>query len=114
MADLKKEYPGLYSRAEYLLRLDGIPRDNNPGFELLRKGVLIAKVYGKLPEDIFLEKLKEGGTIVPNNKDLKKERDLALQWMIEALEVADVIPLDVHDDVELLLYQYIREIANKL
>lgn len=114
MADLKKEYPGLYARAEYLLRLDGIPRDNNPGFELLRKSVMIAKVYGRLPSDIFLEKLKEGGTIVPNNKDLRKDRDLALQWMIEALEVADVIPLEHNDDVEILLYQYIREIADKL
>lgn len=114
MGDLKKEYPGLYSRAEYLLRLDGIPRDNNPGFELLRKSILIAKVYGRLPADIFLDKLKEGGTIVPNNKDLIKERDLALQWMIEALEVADIIPLDHNEDVELLLYHYIREIANKL
>ena len=114
MIDLKKEYPGLYTRAEYFLRLDGIPRDNNPGFELLRKSVLIARVYGPLPIDIFLEKLREGGTIVPNNRDLVKERDLALQWMIEALEVADIIPLEHDDNVEFLLYHYIREIADKL
>lgn len=112
--DLKKDYPGLYSRVEYHLRLDGIPRDNSPGFELLRKGIMIAKIYGKLPADIFLEKLYEGGTIVPKSKDLIKDRDLALQWMIEALETADIIPLNHEEDVEAILYMYIREVANRL
>lgn len=114
MCDIIRDYPGLYARVEYLLRLDGIPKDNNPGFELLRKGIMIARVYGKLPVDIFLEKLRENGTIVPNNRDLRKERDMAIQWMIEALEVADIIPVENDEDVERLLYLYIREMANKL
>ena len=112
--DLVKDYPGLYSRVEYHLRLDGIPKENSPGFELLRKGIMIAKVYGYLPVDIFLEKLYEGGTIVPKSKELKKDRDIALQWMIEALETADIIPLDHEEDVERILYMYIREVANRL
>ena len=114
MADLNKDYPGLFSRAEYHLRIDGVPKDNSPGFELLKKGIVIAKIFGKLPEEIFLEKLYEGGTIIPMNKELKKDRDRAVQWMIEAIEVADIIPLEHEDDVEGILYSYIREVANRL
>ncbi len=114
MCDIFRDYPGLYARVEYLLRLDGIPRNNNPGFELLRKGIMIAKIHGRLPSDIFLEKLRENGTIVPNNRDIKKDRDMAVQWMVEALEIADIIPVDHEEDVERLLYLYIREMADKL
>ena len=114
MCDLFRDYPGLYARVEYLLRIDGIPKDNNPGFELLRKGIMLAKIHGKMSADIFLEKLRENGTIVPNNRDLVKERDMAVQWMVEALEIADIIPVEHEEDVERLLYSYIREMANKL
>ena len=110
---ISREYPGLYSRVEYHLRLDGVPKNNNPGFELLRKSIIIAKIYGRMTESMFLEKLKEG-TVIPMNKDLRKDRDEALQWMIESLEIADIIPVEHEDDVEKLLFSYIREVAGRL
>ena len=110
---ISKEYPGLYSRVEYHLRIDGIPKNNNPGFELLRKSIMIAKVYGRMTESMFLDKLKEG-IVIPTNKDLRKDRDEALQWMIESLEIADIIPVEHEDNVETLLFSYIREVANRL
>ena len=106
------QYPGLYAKAEEQLRLENVPREC-PGYELIKRGIVIAKIEGQMSSREFLKMIKEG-IVIPSNRELKKNRDNALQWMIEALEVAEVIPLEPDEDIERLTYLFIREMADKL
>lgn len=108
-----RDYAGLHSRAEYFLRLDNVPKFL-PGYELLLKAIVLRHVEGPMTENMFLRLLKENVSVIPFNNTAYKKRDDALQWMIEALYVADIIPEDHEDDVVDELYSYIREIAGKL
>ena len=108
------KYGEFYSQVEFYLRECNIPRENNPGYELLRRGIVIEKVYDHPSEEVFMKKLKADGIIIPINRYLKKDRDDAIQWMIEALEVAEIIPLNHDEDVENILFGFIRKIAERL
>ena len=108
------KYSEFYSQVEFYLREYNIPKENSPGYELLRRGIVIEKVYDHPSEELFMKKLKADGIIIPVNRYLKKDRDDAIQWMIEALEVAEIIPLNHEDDVENILFGFIKKIADRL
>lgn len=116
------EYPGLYAKVTQYLRLEGIHQEI-AGFEILRNAIIIYKVEGKLPKEKFLQKIEEV-TFIPANRDLnpekleKKERNMAMQWMIEAIAAAGLIPEDEDmenkSDKEKILMLFIEEMAAKL
>ena len=109
----KVRYKEFYDEAEYFLRKYNIPKENNPGYELLRRGIVIEKVYDHPSEEVLMKQLK-AGMVIPINRYLKKDRDDAVQWMIEALEIANIIPLNHEEGVEKILFSFIRKIADRL
>lgn len=110
------EYPGLYMKTMGLLREVGI-KPETPGYEILRRAIVVYKVHGRLPEGDFLRKVKDN-IVIPSNKELAgkleaKERDIAIQWMIEAIMIANIIQ-DESESVEDSLMSFINEMAHKL
>ena len=105
-------YAGLHSRAEYFLRLDNVPKDE-PGYDILLKSIILRNVEGPMTEVLLINLLKAIGTVIPFNKNKYKEREDAVEWMIEALIIADIISEDSETAVD-ELYSYIREISMKL
>lgn len=101
------DYPGLYSRANELLRREGIS-PQVPGYELLRKAIVTQKVEGK----VSLEEISKG-MVIPSNKDInleKKNRTAEMQWMIEAVRSIGVE--DESDaNPEETLNRYIQQLA---
>lgn len=98
------EYPELYNRAEELLREKGLDRVD-PGYEFLRKAIVISKVEGEKNTKKQLLKEVSKGMVVPSNKKLKKSRDRVEQWMIEALKSVSI-------DIELM--DFIKQMAKKI
>lgn len=101
------DYPGLYSRTNELLRREGI-NPQMPGYELLRKAIVIQKVEGK----VSLEEITKG-MVIPCNKDIdldKKKRTAEMQWMIEAVRSIGVGDAS-NKNPEDTLYGYIRQLA---
>lgn len=99
-------YPGLYSKANELLRREGI-NSEMPGYEFLKRAIVIYKVEGEQPKEEFLAEIKEG-ILIPANKDLnaqnKKSRDEVEQWMIEAIKSAGI---------DIPLMEYIKQLAEE-
>ncbi|NLC87649.1 MAG: hypothetical protein GX682_02590 [Clostridiaceae bacterium] len=112
------EYPGLYTKIAELLRLKKI-RSDVPGYELLKKAIIVYKIDGKMPKERFINKVKEG-MVIPANKDLdpqklkEKHRDLAMQWMIETLAISGIIPTNPREDVESILMSFVEEMSDML
>lgn len=98
------EYPELYNRAEELLRGKGLDRVD-PGYEFLRKAIVISKVEGEKNKKKQLLKEVSKGMVVPSNKKLQKSRDRVEQWMIEALKSVSI-------DIELM--DFIKQMAKKI
>ena len=108
------KYPGLYSNANEVLRREGI-NPSMPGYEFLKRAIVIYKVEGMQKKEKFLSDIKEG-RVIPANKcfnfedkrDRKEgleERDEVEQWMIEAAKSAGV---------DIPLMQYIKQLSEEL
>ena len=97
------EYPELYNRAEALLREKGLDRVD-PGYEFLRKAIVISKVEGEKNTKKQLLKEVSKGMVVPSNKKLQKSRD-RVEQMIEALKSVSI-------DIELM--DFIKQMAEKI
>lgn len=99
-------YPGWYIKANETLRRERI-NPEMPGYEFLKRAIVIYKVEGEMPKEQFLSEIKEG-ILVPSNKDLKlknkKEREEVEQWMIEAMKSIGI---------ETSLMDYIKQLANE-
>lgn len=99
-------YPGLYSKANEILRGEGI-NSQMPGYEFLKRAIVIYLVEGEMPKDKFLSEVREG-ILVPANRDLKlknkKDREEVEQWMIEAMKSVGI---------ESSLMGYIRQLASE-
>ncbi len=101
------DYPGLYSRANELLRREGM-NPQMPGYELLRKAIVIQKVEGK----VSLEEITRG-MVIPYNKDIdldKKKRTAEMQWMVEAVRSIGIGDAS-NENPEVTLYGYIKQLA---
>ena len=100
-------YPGLYSNANEILRREGISSEM-PGYEFLKRAIVIYKVDGEQPKGQFLSEIKEG-MLIPANKDMnfanKEDRDDVEQWMIEA---AKSVGIDIP------LMEYIKQLAEEI
>ena len=95
-----KNYPNLYLKAGGILREEGI-NPSTPGYEMLRRGIVIYKIEGPVPN--FFEQVKTG-MVVPSN-EVKKQRSPEEQWMIEAMKSRNInVPL----------MDYIQTLAAKL
>ena len=73
-----------------------------PGFELLKRALVIYKIDGFGPD--FLENVKEG-MVVPVNETKSKKRGPAEQWMVEAIKM---------QSIDVPLKEYIENLANRL
>ena len=102
-------YPGLYSKANEILRGEEISPEM-PGYEFLKRAIVIYRVDGEQPKEKFFSEIKEG-MIIPANKDLgfenkkDKNRDEAEQWMIEAIKSAGI---------DIPLMEYIKQLAEEI
>lgn len=101
-------YPGLYSKTNEILRKEGI-NSSIPGYEFLRRAIIIYKV-DKCPSiEKLISELKDAGIVIPANKDLdlgsKSDRDSVEQWMIEAMKSAGI---------DTPLMEYIKQLADEL
>lgn len=101
------EYPGLYAKTQEVLRSERISKEI-PGYELLRRAIVIYKVEGDMKKEKFLEEV-EKGVVIPANKDLnlesKEGRNQTEQWMIEAIKSVGV---------DISLMEYIKQLANEI
>ncbi len=101
------EYPGLYSNANALLRREGLD-STMPGYEFLKRGIVIYKIEGKLPKAEFFQQVKEG-MVVPVNRNThfskNEEHDNVEQWMIESIRSAGI---------KIELIEYIKQLADEL
>lgn len=77
------EYPGLYLQTQQLLRLDGL-NPSMPGYELLRKAIVIYKIEG-WDKNIFKKVAKEVD-VVPSISPVVTNKHPVEQWMLEALK----------------------------
>lgn len=100
MCEISK-YPNLYFKATGILREEGI-NPLVPGFELLKRALVIYKIDGFGPN--FLKKVKEG-LVVPENEIKSEKRGPEEQWMVEAIKTQDI-------DVPLM--EYIDNLAKRL
>ena len=100
-------YPGLYSKANEILRCEGLSSEM-PGYEFLRRAIVILKVNGEQSREQFLSEIKEG-ILVPANKDInfanKMERDEVEQWMIETIKSVGI---------DIPLMNYIKQLADEI
>lgn len=102
------DYPELYLKANEVLRRERIS-PQMPGYELLRRAIVIQKVEGK----VSLEEI-EKGRVIPSNKDInleKKNRSNTMQWMIEAIKS---VGIGEDEKPEKALKEFIRQGAEKL
>lgn len=99
-----KEYPNLYYRAEELLRSEGI-NNSMPGYEFIKKGIVVKKVMKNIPISKILREI-EDGAVIPLNKNNIKERTSAEQWMVEAIRSIGI------DDIT--IWDYIKRLAQIL
>lgn len=101
-------YPGLYSKANEILRKEGI-NSSIPGYEFLRRAIVICKIDKIASIEKLVAELKEAGIVIPANKDLdlgsKSDRDSVEQWMIEAMKGAGI---------DTPLMEYIKQLASEL
>jgi len=100
------DYPDLYTRANETLRIEGI-NPEMPGYELLKRAIVIYKVEGQIEKEKFLKEVGKG-IVIPYNRDLsfeKRERiNKVEQWMTEAAKSIGVnIPS----------MEYVRQLASQ-
>lgn len=83
MCEMSK-YPGLYSQAEWFLR---VTRMSNalPGYELLKRAIVIWKVEGKMSEKDLLEKVEEMAPMAISKGPVVNNKSCFEQAMIEAI-----------------------------
>lgn len=100
-------YPGLYIKANAILRNEKISPEM-PGYEFLKRAIVIYKVEGEQPKEQFLAEIKEG-ILIPANRDLnfenKKNREEVEQWMIEAVKSVGI---------DIPLMEYIKQLAEEI
>lgn len=103
------DYPGWYSKAKEVLRREGID-PTMPGYEFLRRALVIYKVERKVDKKELFKQIKEG-IVVPANKGIQferekvKERDEVEQWMIEAIRSAGI---------DMSLLEYVRQLSDEM
>lgn len=103
------DYPGWYSKAKEILRREGID-PTMPGYEFLRRALVIYKVEDKIDKKELFKQIKEG-VVVPANKGMQfkeeeaKERDEVEQWIIEAIRSAGI---------DLPILEYIKQLSDEL
>ena len=102
MCDIS-QYAGLYSKTADLLRREEICPEQ-PGYELLRRAIVICKIDGIKDKKKFLKDIQKGLTIRHHNS-VKPGLTLEEQWMLEAIRSRDI---------ESSLYGFIRDLANQL
>jgi len=99
-------YPKLYIKANEILRVEGLKPDM-PGYELLKRAIVIYKVEGNEDKDKFFEEVQKGIVIPANkyvslkNKDGRKQVE---QLMIEAIKSVGI---------DISLMEYIEMLAGK-
>ena len=80
-----------------------------PGYEFIRRAIVIYKVEEKISKEELIISLKEEGIVIPANKDLnfqnKSERDELEQWMIEAIKSIGI-------DIDLM--EYIKQLSSEI
>lgn len=100
-------YPKLYTKANEILRREGLKPDM-PGYELIKRAIVIYKVEGNEDKDKFFEEVRKG-IVIPANKYLnnkkKAGRNITEQWMIEALK---------SEGIDISLMEYIEMLAEKI
>lgn len=92
-------YPHLYMKVEEELRHEGIKKEI-PGFEFLRRAIVINKIEGMKDKKKFLEDVGKG-VVIPSSeidfkeKEKRKKRTITPieQWMVEALRSADILEI---------------------
>ena len=93
-------YPDLYMKTVGILREEGI-NPTVPGYELLRKALIIYKINGPGPN--FFEEVRMG-RVIPAS-EVKKSRTPEEQWMVEAIKMKNInIPL----------MEYIKRLSERL
>lgn len=97
------DYPQLYAKVEGLLREENISK-GVPGYEFLKRAIVIYKVESGISEENLWKEVKNG-VVIPSNESLSKDRDEVEQWMIEAIK---------SQSIDLSLMEFIAEIAGKL
>lgn len=83
------DYPGLYSKVSELFRREGIDQ-SMPGYEFLRRAVIIYKIDNEKDILKICNKIEMQGITIPCNKCLIKERNPIEQHMVEALKRAEI------------------------
>ena len=100
------DYPELYIRANETLRLEGISPEI-PGYELLKRAIVIYKVEGQIEKERFLKEVGKG-MVIPYNRDLsleKRERINEIeQWIIEAIKSVGV---------NISSMEYVKQLTNQ-
>ena len=94
------DYSGLYMKTAENLRHEGIKQDM-PGFELLRKAIVICKIEGI---DDILDKI-QNETLIPDIKPVITEKSPAEQWMVEAIRSVGI---------SVSVISFIEDMANML
>lgn len=116
------DYPKLYLKAEWRLIHEGIPKDV-PGFEILKRAIVIYKVDGADDRNLFFEKVEKGIVIPASEVNFGEDKKLPpftllKQWMIEAIAIAGLIPRnqksDSKTDREERIMLFIEKMAKKL
>ena len=101
------EYPGLYSKANESLRKEGL-NPTMPGYEFLKRGIVIYKIEHNLSKEEFFRQVREG-MLVPVNRNThfsdSEKCDDVEQWMLESIRSAGI-------RVELM--EYIKQLAEEL
>ena len=97
------DYPGLYAKTDEYLRRESI-NHTIPGYEFLRKAIVIRKVEGRILSEELFEKIKEG-SVVPANEKKPDDRDDVEQWMLEAIRSAGI---------DISVESFIDQIANEI
>lgn len=98
------DYPALWARVEEELRVEKIRRDI-PGYELLKKAIVIYKI-DKLSKSKLIEEVQKISLVPSSEVNLqKKNRTNTEQWMIEAIK-----SIGYEDD----LMVFIEDIANRI
>lgn len=97
-------YPGLYNRANALLRREKI-NPQVPGYELLKIAIVIWHVEKSYSWKELLKKVKDEGKVIPSNKELVSAKDEVEQWMLEAIKAAGI---------DISVEKYVKQLSEEL
>ena len=110
MGNLYKDYPGLVFRVESTLKEDDVYPSSEEGDTYLVKSVMLAKIYGRQPVEVFLQRLyKDCGFNA--DVDALMGKNFVVALMMDFLKRTDIeITIEEVGD----LYRFIRDAANRV